>query len=656
MAYQKQTFVAGQTLTASHMNHIESGLASLDANKLDKTEANKVKYQTALLFDINFKKSDSISESLFASGYVAENLSEKGYALPIGMDKLLLLDKNIDIDDIKIVINVELTALDCNIVMGSKTINSSSHASVVQFDFVNKLIRVGAKSNGSSIPSSVLKSVAMENVDGLNYQLEVGRKNREVYASVVNRKTGDRSTVLIDEEAINNFVYPAGWMYDQPTIALVSGSTVYVQRWVCTIPTNVNMAILGDSITQGYGVSYSESWAYMCGEHFGNCALMGRSGATITHSLAQVKDILPVLKPKYAMVTIGTNGGNTAAKLAELVEGIKAVGATPIINHIFMNTYTSGDKHPATANALIDSLNELSVNMDIATAVQLDPNKGMDASLFQSDKLHLNKQGNVACYKRVLTDIGFLDIDSVYETTASDGYSITFVTNGYGTQPDTITGATSLPNPLPVLSDDDNVFGGWFTDSGLTVSAVAGAAITSDVVLYAKWTQVTPDSEVWYLDHRKSTLTTNSNISSFAYSQFRDWAPGDAAQAMLYGKKINRIGLYATSTGTCVWYYTDDKTQVGYEIARFEVDASHAGAYNVYEVEDFIMPNSGWIYLSHHPATGSADKSLICNLRFAGTGSAPEQNIDGGFYNRIGGNDVILNENAFLGFSFGYVP
>ena len=36
MAYQKQTFTAGQTLTAAHMNHIEGGLETLDVNKQEK--------------------------------------------------------------------------------------------------------------------------------------------------------------------------------------------------------------------------------------------------------------------------------------------------------------------------------------------------------------------------------------------------------------------------------------------------------------------------------------------------------------------------------------------------------------------------------------------------------------------------------------------
>ena len=39
MAYQKQTFVDGQTLDAAHMNHIEDGLETLDTQMGDISAA-----------------------------------------------------------------------------------------------------------------------------------------------------------------------------------------------------------------------------------------------------------------------------------------------------------------------------------------------------------------------------------------------------------------------------------------------------------------------------------------------------------------------------------------------------------------------------------------------------------------------------------------
>ena len=46
---------------------------------------------------------------------------------------------------------------------------------------------------------------------------------------------------------------------------------------------------------------------------------------------------------------------------------------------------------------------------------------------------------------------------------------------------------SALPNPLPTTTKAGKNFGGWFTDANKTVAAVAGAAITENTTLYAKW-------------------------------------------------------------------------------------------------------------------------------------------------------------------------
>ena len=46
---------------------------------------------------------------------------------------------------------------------------------------------------------------------------------------------------------------------------------------------------------------------------------------------------------------------------------------------------------------------------------------------------------------------------------------------------------SALPNPLPTTTKAGYNFGGWFTDPEKTVDAVAGAAITENATLYAKW-------------------------------------------------------------------------------------------------------------------------------------------------------------------------
>lgn len=72
-------------------------------------------------------------------------------------------------------------------------------------------------------------------------------------------------------------------------------------------------------------------------------------------------------------------------------------------------------------------------------------------------------------------------------------YTITFVTNGHGEQPENLTEQTNLPDPLPVLSEEDWAFEGWYYDNETFVKpAVDGTEITENTTLYAKWTRVNP--------------------------------------------------------------------------------------------------------------------------------------------------------------------
>lgn len=67
------------------------------------------------------------------------------------------------------------------------------------------------------------------------------------------------------------------------------------------------------------------------------------------------------------------------------------------------------------------------------------------------------------------------------------GYTVTFNNNGHGTTPNKVKNVTELPNPLPILSDLEWKFVGWYFDTGLTNEAKPGAEIKENTILYAKW-------------------------------------------------------------------------------------------------------------------------------------------------------------------------
>ncbi len=104
-------------------------------------------------------------------------------------------------------------------------------------------------------------------------------------------------------------------------------------------------------------------------------------------------------------------------------------------------------------------------------------------------------------------------------TTAAAGetYSITYNCNGATSGcPSNAAGQIALPDPLPSsIAKDGYDFGGWYTNEGLTVEAVAGATLDADVTLYAKWTACTKPGKPALPRVEDGTLTHNSATFSW---------------------------------------------------------------------------------------------------------------------------------------------
>lgn len=83
--------------------------------------------------------------------------------------------------------------------------------------------------------------------------------------------------------------------------------------------------------------------------------------------------------------------------------------------------------------------------------------------------------------------------------------SITYVENG-GETVDDVADATELPNPLPTTTKDGHKFLGWYTDSELTTPAVAGAALTGNITLYAAWEEIS----AWAYEYNSNVTISSS--------------------------------------------------------------------------------------------------------------------------------------------------
>ena len=146
--------------------------------------------------------------------------------------------------------------------------------------------------------------------------------------------------------------------------------------------------------------------------------------------------------------------------------------------------------------------------------------------------------------------------------TFTTGYTITYETNG-GSAVENACG-TKLPSPLPTTTQDGYNFLGWYTDVDLTNQATAGAYITKNTTLYAKWEKAkTATSLTWSADSYTATIASESNVfptltiypesnkESVTYSSLRpEYATIDAA---------GNIRLLAAGTTTITASYAGDE-------------------------------------------------------------------------------------------------
>lgn len=96
------------------------------------------------------------------------------------------------------------------------------------------------------------------------------------------------------------------------------------------------------------------------------------------------------------------------------------------------------------------------------------------------------------------------------------GYEVTFVTNG-GTSITNLENVEELPTPLPTTTKTNNIFVGWFYDSGFEVQAFSGDTISSNITLYAKWYA---NMEDFYEDVADAIRSKNGETNPIKHSEF----------------------------------------------------------------------------------------------------------------------------------------
>ncbi len=152
-------------------------------------------------------------------------------------------------------------------------------------------------------------------------------------------------------------------------------------------------------------------------------------------------------------------------------------------------------------------------------------------------------------------------------TTAAKGgsstYTVSYNMNGHGEAIADVTNVTALPDPLPTPEATGYTFGGWYTDSGLNNAATAGASISADTELFAKWTANTY-SVHFDANGGEGSMTNESftygiekalTVNAFTRTgyKFDGWATS-ANGAKVYDNSQSVSNLTATNDGTVDLY------------------------------------------------------------------------------------------------------
>ena len=146
---------------------------------------------------------------------------------------------------------------------------------------------------------------------------------------------------------------------------------------------------------------------------------------------------------------------------------------------------------------------------------------------------------------------------------AASTYSITYecysATSGC---PSNATEQTALPDPLPTgITKNGYTFGGWYTDDTFETSAVAGATLSDDVTLYAKWTCTTPtftaqpsDETVCKGASPELSVSASANGGSLSYQWYSNTTQATAGATTLTNCTTYNYSPSTSTVGTMYYY------------------------------------------------------------------------------------------------------
>ncbi|SIT25679.1 hypothetical protein SAMN05421786_11555 [Chryseobacterium ureilyticum] len=285
--------------------------------------------------------------------------------------------------------DVKLSDINTKMYFGTKPTENQVGSATYSVDFSTKKIN-------NTFDFSTLIDVNIND----SYSISMSYKISETTIRIRNKRT--------TQEALYTFK-PTTDEFDQYKVGFMSGGgSISKMKIYSMAKERPYIMFFGDSIMRGSNNNpLNKRFADLCGTFLGKEYLIsGRAVGNIDGLMNRLAIEIPCFRPRYVCITIGTNGGNTEAKLNAMIDFCEGYGCTVILNHIPLYDSSTAAKNAMIAN-VVNSRKLMSIRYDIATSIGFDATT-KDNSCFSNESgifIHPNEKGNQQIFDRSKIDM-----------------------------------------------------------------------------------------------------------------------------------------------------------------------------------------------------------------------------------------------------------
>lgn len=297
----------------------------------------------------------------------------------------------------------------------ARSVTSFGKSSLCQVDDENHLLKIHYRNDQENkmwdFEPKVITSAPLPPLSpGTEYEVELSRNKRIITATVFEAKSRKVLVTVSDgsnDTSSNNLT--SGEMNETPILINRSGQTLFHEVVMeAPVAKSPKVFIMGDSITNGYGIHLGQRWADKVRDAVGGRAMLaGEDGASSALIPGLLAGELSAVQPEWVICNLGTNGRDGGlAKYQEHINSlIKYCKDNDIRLALAVFPSTQGRQNAALRDWLKTLKDVHLIRFDRALSIDNDGETIDYEKLYIGVGAHPNEVGNEVMYQQVRKDV-----------------------------------------------------------------------------------------------------------------------------------------------------------------------------------------------------------------------------------------------------------